>query len=753
MKLKQICLAGLIALIFGIGLGALSINWHRAFETDIFKLIQTSESDPNFLVQDLLRNEFSKEIQLVLSGEAVARDPEFLNAFRDRIIDEPLFEEAFTPALQWIPERIVKEIYQDRHWLLLPRFIAEFPEGIDGKTVAQTAVDNLDSFLSQPESLAYDSQLTEDPLLLIPGIVDSLKTQQDTSTVSVDSVVFTVRLTAPPGAYVDPIVRSIDELAGYVAAYNSQWQLLDNGYHRYASESKSRIRGEIFRLNLLTLGITLALIFLLLRRPLWVLPVVAIVGTSIAGAMVTTVAVFGSIHVLSLVIGSILSGIAIDYGFHILLKREETGSLDFKETLLRIRTPLIASCLSTVAGFLVLLTNPIRAINEVGVFVASGLVLALLLCTLTALALDKTTGPSKFARFPGYPPVFKPSGYLFIGLGGLALLMGVVSILRIDYRDEIGDLQIGLEDAPANESKIRELTNGSEDTRYWVTTAPSILELLDNQTALLETTATTEKAIAQLFPNTATLNAFIDFRNGSGSTFPEAFREALVRSDFEPSAFEPFFSSLSELWDQDLNPQLWEETFEKYPDLMEYPLSLLLGGEKQNYWAVSITSKSIETEIELEHSFRLAALDTLNSLLQEYRSRVSHSLWISLALIALIIAAVFGLSKAGKILSIPVIASLFSIALIVLTGSSVSLFHLVGFLLGACIVLDYAVFCVNRSAETPPLSIRASAATTIASFAALSSSHIPAVSDLGWTVLLVVAFGLVLSEIAPFHKS
>ena len=242
-------------------------------------------------------------------------------------------------------------------------------------------------------------------------------------------------------------------------------------------------------MNLLTAALTLIIAFVFLRRPLILLPILSVLVMSAGGAFVITLLVLGQIHVISLVIGSILVGIAVDYSFHILLKREELQTLSFLETLSRIRIPLLASCLSTVFGFLVLLTNPVTAIQQVGWLVGIGLILSLSLSALTALAMDRP-GKIKLSRRLGFQPPLRQFRWDVPVACILALSCGVLYFQRSVEKDDIQDLQIPLTKAPLNEQRIRTLS-GDLSTR----------NTTDHNSSSISVWSTTQHASIRIPPN------------------------------------------------------------------------------------------------------------------------------------------------------------------------------------------------------------------------------------------------------------
>src|SRR5690606_8789033 len=95
-----------------------------------------------------------------------------------------------------------------------------------------------------------------------------------------------------------------------------QW----TGVNRFAAASRARIQSEIGWLNTASILAVLGVTVLFVRRLYKLLHLIPVVLLSIAGAWVISTLVFDRLHILVFVIGSLLSGVAVDYGFYIYMQ-------------------------------------------------------------------------------------------------------------------------------------------------------------------------------------------------------------------------------------------------------------------------------------------------------------------------------------------------------------------------------------------------------------------------------------------------
>jgi len=762
----------LIVILAICGVLASNVLWKQAFSTDVFDLLSHDNRLPQATqkVQTILQKQLSREILLAVTFGKDLPDTDQKAAFLQTVRSLPSFQSVSSTTDMPVSDETSNFFFQHRIELLFPKWLVEHKRKLSNvdwndETVAKLAditVKELDAFFSTPESMAFEPLLSQDPLLLIPG----LQRRFDSSSIQVSQQpvwIFTAQLKHPPSSH--EVQQQLDSdlnlLRNWVNTHlGNDTQLKDTGFHRFAEESEAKIRSEIFRLNFLSLGLTLIITLIFLRKPWLLLPVILTVVSSIACALIVTVSLLGQIHIIALVIGSILAGVAIDYCFHILMKREELKVDTFAETLKIIRIPLLASCASTIFGFLVLLANPVSAIQQVGVFVSFGLAFALLFSSLTALSFD-FNGKVNWSRHLNYQLSGLHHRIIYPFRWIITLLALACFFLFHENRDNIEDLQIRLTEAPKNDSSIRSLLGETSGSVYWITVGDSLQEVIDDQSLLASHVSSIAPEasflqVASLLPSSTEIRQFLDFRDQWGTTWISGLRESLERHGFDSEGFSDFWQA----WDRAMNSKNtiadWEALDAALTSRLEYPLSLLIHGNAQEgYWGTTrIRNLENKSLMPPEHSFELAPLKVLNQAFSGYRHGVSESLWISAMIILAALLAVFKIRKTYQIIQIPLMAVIVTLGCFAVFGEAITFFHLIGILLGTCITLDYAVFSIQHdSGSNEPISIRASALTTIASFAALSMSRIPAVSDLGITVLLIAFLGLLNTECALQMKT
>ena len=142
------------------------------------------------------------------------------------------------------------------------------------------------------------------------------------------------------------------------------------GPHASTYANERQVQRDLERVSFIGFILTAAqIVFLILtrrKRALWLFPPV-LIATGVATA--STVAIYGSIHGLTLAFGTGLIGLAIDYGLHSAFNVSYRG----------VWRANLCGILTTVAGFGVMLFSQIPLLSQLMVFALIGLVTTYLL--------------------------------------------------------------------------------------------------------------------------------------------------------------------------------------------------------------------------------------------------------------------------------------------------------------------------------------------------------------------------------------
>jgi predicted exporter len=146
-------------------------------------------------------------------------------------------------------------------------------------------------------------------------------------------------------------------------------------------------------------------------------------------------------------------------------------------------------------------------------------------------------------------------------------------------------------------------------------------------------------------------------------------------------------------------------------------------------------------------------LGELNSVFAATQISAAELKLASCVLIVLVLILPFGLGGALRIVALPLLAALCSLASLGWLGQPLTLFSLFGLLLVTAISVDYAILMREQvgGAAVSLLGTLLAALTTWLSFGLLAVSSTPAVSNFGLSVSLGLAFSFILAPWAGRH--
>ena len=182
-----------------------------------------------------------------------------------------------------------------------------------------------------------------------------------------------------------------------------------------AAEISAETARESTRTALIAVGLLLVWLLWIVRsgRAL-VLAILPMACGFVAGCLAVQV-LFGSVHVIALGFGGVLTGLALDYALHVLghsgASRPEAQRL------------VLLGAVTTAVGFLAMLGSGVPALMQTGVFVATGLPIAAILSRTIPASPDRVLRAPPFERL-AWPMPFRPWIETGILIAGIVVLAG-----------------------------------------------------------------------------------------------------------------------------------------------------------------------------------------------------------------------------------------------------------------------------------------------------------------------------------------
>ncbi|ANH96220.1 hypothetical protein A8L59_02135 [Pseudomonas koreensis] len=508
-----------------------------------------------------------------------------------------------------------------------------------------------------------------------------------------------------------------------------------------------------------TVGILL-LLLLAFRRWRVLLAFVPVLVGMLFGA-VACVALFGHMHVMTLVLGSSLIGVAVDYPLHYLSKSWSLKPWRSWPALRLTLSGLTLSLITSAIGYLALAWTPFPALTQIAVFSAAGLLGAYLsaVCLLPALLQNVELRPAQWPlrlaerlvqlreRLLEHvrTPVLLALVIAFCA-GGLVQLQS-----KNDIRQWVGAPQRLTDEAQT----IARITGYQPTSQFFLVRAANQQELLERQAALSER--------LQQLVNLDKLQGYLALDQllsppsqqqqvrAALSKLPQ-FWQSLLDLGVPIAALQSELQQLQNLPAEDIDAALAGPLGEPYRTLWLGPTA---DGVAAMTSLQGLNNPSLlrVQALDLPGVTLVDRLGELNNVFAATQISAAELKLASCVLIVLVLIVPFGFGGALRIVALPLLAALCSLASLGWLGQPLTLFSLFGLLLVTAISVDYAILMREQvgGAAVSLLGTLLAALTTWLSFGLLAVSSTPAVSNFGLAVSLGLAFSFILAPWAGRH--
>ena len=502
-----------------------------------------------------------------------------------------------------------------------------------------------------------------------------------------------------------------------------------------------------------TVGIVL-LLLLAFRRWRVLLAFVPVLVGMLFGA-VACVALFGHMHVMTLVLGSSLIGVAVDYPLHYLSKSWSLKPWHswpaLRLTLPGLTLSLITSCI----GYLALAWTPFPALTQIAVFSAAGLVGAYLsaVCLLPALLKGVVLQPAQWPmRIAEKLLELREALLKYLRtpvLLALLIAFCVGGLLQLQSKNDIRQW-VGTPQQLTDEAQtIARITGYQPTSQFFLVRAANQQALLERLTALserLDQLVNLDKLQGYLSLNQLVSQPSEQRKVREALSKLPQFWQPLLALGVPVAALQAELATLQALPVEDIDAALAGPLAEPYR-------TLWLGPTEDGVAAmVSLQGLNNPTLLRIQALDLpgVELVDRLGELNQVFAATQISAAELKLAscvLIVLVLILPFGFGGALRIVSLPLLAALCSLASLGWLGQPLTLFSLFGLLLVTAISVDYAILMREQigGAAASLLGTLLAAVTTWLSFGLLAVSSTPAVSNFGLSVSLGLAFSFILA--------
>jgi predicted exporter len=755
-------------LVVAAAFAMLLLRLHRGVElqTDMTALLPIEERDP-FLqrAKDRVNRLLAQRIFVL-----VGADDRFSARAGGGSLAKALLASGMTTALTYrIRQDNLKALgamYFPYRFGLLTAADRELLQRDQGSQIVDRAL----ASIYGPSSIADAELLRRDPFFLIPQFLSNLPTPVTRLTPD-DGVLSTsdggktwVLLVAQldgdvySGTFQDRFVSAFNAAQRKLRATIPGVQVLRVGAIFYARAGAKSATNETTGLSIVSLFGTITLILIVFRalRPLWLTLIT--IGVGVLCAFAVSLWVFGGIHIVALLFGVSLIGIAIDYCLQYVSARFGPGSAPPNERLLQVLPGIMLGFTTTLIGYATLLLAPFPALRQLAVFSAVGLLGSFLTVVLWLPLLDSREQLPHGARILAMAnllwefwrqPRYRRWRWSLIVLLGTTSIAGAIR-LRVD--DDVRHQQALSASLRNEEALIRRITGISGGTEFLLVHAP------DNDSALR-----TEEAL-QARLTSATRDAALRGFQSIAQFVPSVARQREDRALVGDKLIGLYAASYYQRLGVTGGMQEVDETVGFLtPQAIsgDSPLSFLrnlilesdASGTTQVVLLLGVARpKEIRRIAETQAGvvFVDPAAD-VTRLLGDYRRRAMLLIGVSVLLMMPVLIWRYGLAGSARVTLPAAIAVLAAPPLVALAGVAFTFFNAMALVLVLSIAFDYAVFC----RETAPsrrsvtmLGVWLAMMTTLLSFGLLVLSRTYAVHAFGATLLAGTILAFAFSPLA-----
>lgn len=561
-----------------------------------------------------------------------------------------------------------------------------------------------------------------------------------------------------------------------------------SGVPFHSFESSDRAKSEIAWISGVSIVLILLLLLYFFRSTTPIVATLSTIAIAIFTALAFTWYVFGNVHVFTLVFGTSIIGVSIDYAVHFFVNWK-AGVRNVRSSIIK---GLLLGFLTTELSYIALTFAEFSLLRQMAVFSIVGLLSAFLTITLLFHALfenamasgEGIVAKSVPANLPTqFPKVFlnayakfpKWGIRLMFALFILALLPG---LKLLNVHTDIGNFYTMNDEIKASETLTSKLNNLGVSPTYFIVEGNDGIEVLENEEQLTERLNQTEKeglvksylAVSNIIPSGRFQAGSILDLEKLVFGIKKRWTEILINNELPQMLAPNVRNYLTEIGVE--NHSIFVKSlllshdfidFEKidkndrfvdvdlkndFPQSLSFLLQILWIGHVGDKYYSAVLPLHVSDKFDAQKMAEdLPSVHVVNKMqnINHALTKISHVsialVGVAYAVVFLILVIVYKFKDAVRIIRAPVLASLFAASFFGYMNIDFNFFAIVGVILTLGIGIDYALFFKEggRSNLTTALAIMLSAMTTLISFGSLACSAFVPVHTFGLAVLLGIS--------------
>jgi len=528
--------------------------------------------------------------------------------------------------------------------------------------------------------------------------------------------------------------------------------LIRTGALFYAANAYDTAKEEISTIGLTSLVLVIVLILFSFKsiRPLFLTSLALVFGISCGFTAILLV--FEEIHLLTLVFGASLIGVAVDYAFHYFAVDNSSQGWN---RLRKILPAISLGLVSSVVGYLALFSTPFPGLQQMALFCIVGLsgafITVVLLFPIVELNNKLSVSVLKLCNFILSLGSIFPTRKLWYVMWSLPFIAILLSYQQNDNKDDIRQFQNVNLDLKEQENLIKDILQPEASNQFFLVRGKEPQDLLVNMERA-------QKPLQKLVEEGA-INGFLNISEQIPSIQKQKANYRLVKELMNSEAYA-LFLQLGLLTSDDYESIKKDFKNKKYSYVKpDFWFDSLLGGAFSNLWlgkmgdyySAIIPISGINRLDELtDISPQILFVDKVSKISQvfkKYRHHSSQLLFVAILLICFMLSFRYGIRKSILISSSPIFSISITIVVLAILGVPLTLFNTLALFLVVGIGIDYGLFFAeSKKANAGTLmAILLSALTTVFSFGLLALSDTMAIKAFGLTMLFGIASAFFIS--------
>jgi len=759
----------LIVSILLIHSGYLLLNKHISFSTDILALLPAEQRDP--VVQkatDHMFNTVQQQVAVLVGANTWQEAVRAADAYTTVIHTRPDLFQSSHMISETTPNNYLDIFLKSRLGLLTLRQQSEL------KTQSSQYWVNIAlSILYSPFSGPKFGTWQDDPFGLFSGWIQERVQEtpvrpRDGKLFIADKnhayVVILLHLVKPAFSMsnqkaVMPVLEAAKKAAQRAVLHTD---IISTGvvlHAAFGSQEASHEMSTIAIGSLLGIIILMSIIFKSFKP---ILLIGLSIGIGCLGALSLCWILLSKIHLLTLVFGASLIGVAQDYSIYFLCSRLGTDvSVSSRELLNHLWPGLILTLTAAIVGYMGLALTPFPGLQQMALFSGLGLVFAWLtvVCWFPIFIKPQTLKSTYLAKFfdisLNYWPVFKLNKSTTL-ISLLFCVFVIIGFSKLTVSDDIRSLQNPPKALINDQIKFSKLLDAPTLVQFYLVRGTTEQIVLQREEAL--------KLELQDLINKNIITGYQAISNWVPSERLQTTHQNLVKqkllfniSDVNKSPLEYLADKIGEnsVWVEHIRNHLLSNSVILTPKIfLNLPISepwrfLWMGkvGESGEKYASIVTIKGLKNYADLNQLKKIAPkipgvkwvdkINEISSILGHYREYMG---WVVLgAYIAIYLLLYIRYRNATwRVMLPPAIASISTIAILGIFGIPLQLFHILALMLILGLGVDYGIFLQEKS-KYAWLTVGLSAISALLSFGLLGLSTTPPLHAFGLTMLIGMA--------------